>query len=568
MCGIFTYIKNGSLSNNDKELLSAEYKKINHRGPDNSTFIITGKDKIQNYTNKIIEKNTLHNSETSIFIGFHRLAINDLSDIGNQPFISADGNTILVCNGEIYNYKELAEEYNIKLTSNSDCEIILHLCLKIGFIETIKRLDGVFACILYDKLSNVIHVARDPIGVRSLYMGFNSAGEYGFCSEMKGIDNILEHIEQFNPGCVWNSIDMNYTKYYDCKKIYNNTTLNISMDKLSLKSTPSIDVIKENIRNKLIESVRKRIVSERPIGCLLSGGLDSSLIAALLSIEMQKNGKKLKTFSVGLLGSVDLKYAKIVAEYIKSEHHELILSESEMMGGIENTIYQLETWDTTTIRAGTPMFLLSKHIKKNFDTTVIYSGEGSDECSGSYLYFHNAPSCDTFKNETTRLMEDLSHFDVLRCDKSIAGAGLEVRVPFLDKDFLQYYMNIDSNYKMPVYGNIEKYLLRSSFDYGLLPDNILWRVKEGMSDGVSSTEKSWFAIIQDNVKHMYTDENYEKNRQQFLYNKPYSKESLWYREIFNKYYPSRDNIIPYFWLPKWNGNITEPSARVLKIYSK
>ena len=578
MCGIFSYIKNGDLSNIDIEKLINEYNKIQHRGPDNSSYITRGNQYMQygnkKYINKIKKKNLSHNEIKNMFIGFHRLSINDLSENGNQPFISSDNNTILICNGEIYNFKELANKYDIQLTSNSDCEIILQLYLKIGFIETIKQLDGVFACFLYNKLDNIIHVARDPIGVRSLFMGVNINGDYGFCSELKGISSILDYIEQFKPGCTWNNIDKKFIPYYECNKMYKIPQQNISnsitnkMKNLSISLLNNIDIIKKNIKDKLLKSITKRLVSDRPIGCLLSGGLDSSLVAALLSNELQKSGKILKTFSVGLKGSIDLKYAKLVADYIKSDHHELILTEEEMLNGIDATIYQLETWDTTTIRAGTPMFLLSKYIKANFNTTVIYSGEGSDESSGSYLYFHNAPSCTDFKDETIRLMEDLSYFDVLRCDKSVAGAGLEVRVPFLDKDFLHFYMNINSKYKIPSYGNIEKYLLRSSFDYGLLPNEVLWRVKEGMSDGVSSQEKSWFQIIQSHANNIYSDVQFNEHKKKYFYNQPHSKESLWFREIFNKYYTKRHNIIPYYWLPKWSNGITEASARVLNVYSK
>jgi len=485
------------------------------------------------------------------------LAINDLSSDGNQPFISNDGNTILVCNGEIYNYKQLASEYQIELTSNSDCEIIMQLYLKIGFMETIKKLDGIFACVLYDKNTNTISVARDRIGISSLYVGINNNNnDFGFCSELKGIDYLFDDIQHFKPGHIWNSINNTYISYVD-----------EPTDLFLTKSLINIDTIKYQIKTKFIKSIQKRVISDRPIGCLLSGGLDSSIVAALLSNELTKTDKTLKTFSVGLKGSVDIEYARIVADYIKSEHHELILTEKDMLHGIESTIKQLETWDTTTIRAGTPMFLLAEYIKCNFNTTVIYSGEGSDESSGSYLYFHNAPSIPDFHNETKRLMQDLYYFDVLRCHKSIAGAGLEVRVPFLDKDFLDFYMNINPKYKIPSYGNIEKYLLRSSFDYGLLPHDVLWRKKEGMSDGVSSKQNSWYQIIQDYASTIYSDDTFSQLSNKYKINKPHSKESLLFREIFNRFYPKRDNTIPYYWLPKWCGNTTEASARVLDVYN-
>lgn len=558
MCGIFAYIKSDAFTSSDKSNIIQEFNKIKNRGPDNSKHIFFNNTQNINYVkyNKISDKNTYHNKD-NIFFGFHRLAINDLSSDGNQPFISNDGNAILVCNGEIYNYKQLASEYQIDLTSNSDCEIILQLYLKIGFMETIKKLDGIFACVLYDKNTNTISVARDRIGISSLYIGFNKNNNYGFCSELKGLDNLFDNILHFKPGHIWDSVNNTYFSYVD-----------EPTDLFLTQSLINIDTIKEQIKSKFIKSIQKRVISDRPIGCLLSGGLDSSIVAALLSEELIKKGKTLKTFSVGLKGSVDIEYAKIVSKYIKSEHHELILTENDMLEGIDRTIKQLETWDTTTIRAGTPMFLLAEYIKCNFNTTVIYSGEGSDESSGSYLYFHNAPTISDFQNETNRLMQDLYYFDVLRCHKSIAGAGLEVRVPFLDNDFLDFYMNINPKYKIPSYGNIEKFLLRSSFDYGLLPHDVLWRKKEAMSDGVSSQEKSWYKIIQDYSSQIYSDEDFTILSNKYKINKPYSKESLMFREIFNRFYPDRHDTIPYYWLPKWCGNTTEASARVLEVYNK
>lgn len=589
MCGIFTFITKNNFLEKDISKLLLSFSKIKHRGPDNSSWVVypnKSNSDDNTYLNscmndfssmdisennkvmqcKINDKNLYHNNNVpiNIFMGFHRLAINDLSDSGNQPFVM--DNITLICNGEIYNHKELTIAYNIETKSNSDCEVILHLYKKIGFDQTINLLDGVFACVLFDSSKNIVYAARDPIGVRSLYIGFNKNGDYGFCSELKGLSDIMENIRQFTPGCTWNSCSNKYYHYFDHKQIFSNNDMMYDIIHENHYTTMSENDIKKIIRYKFINSIKKRLLSDRPIGCLLSGGLDSSLVAAILSDELKKHNKTLQTFSVGLLGSVDLKYARSVSNYIGSEHHELILTEDEMLAGIEPTIYQLETWDTTTIRAGTPMFLLAKYIKNNFSTTVIYSGEGSDEISGSYLYFHNAPDPISFKKEIVRLVSDLSYYDVLRCDKSIAGAGLEVRVPFLDKDFIQFYMNIEPSLKMPSYGNIEKYLLRSSFDYDILPNDVLWRVKEGMSDGVSSKEKSWYSIIQEHADMIYTDEYFINEKTKYLYNPPEFKEALYYREIFNKYFPGREKTIPYYWLPKWSGDIIEPSARVLSVY--
>jgi asparagine synthase (glutamine-hydrolysing) len=571
MCGIFSIIKSNHIdkpSNNftssEKHQILNEFMKIKHRGPDNTTgiFLNHRHPNVNNICNKITEKNKFHNlnSNSDIFFGFHRLSINDLSENGNQPF-SDEYNNILICNGEIYNYKELAHEYNIKLTSTSDCEIILHLFKKIGFTETIKLLDGVFACLLYDNRNNVVYAARDSIGIRPLYMGSNS-NEYGFCSELKGISTLLSDIVQFTPGCIWNSVDKQFVKYH----------IIVDDTKKSLCNKMTIFELQNQIRNKLINSVKKRLLSDRPIGCLLSGGFDSSIISALLARELDKVGKKLQTFSVGLKDSTDLKYAKTVANYIKSDHYELILTESEMLSGLQDTIKQLETWDVTTIRAGTPMFLLAKHIKANFKTVVIMSGEAADESSGSYLYFKKLFDSISFQQESERLMNDLSYYDVLRVDKSISGAGLECRIPFIDNDFLAFYMNIDAKYKLHTFGCIEKYLLRSSFmNENLLPSNVLWRKKEAFSDGVSSVIRSWHSILQEFCNEQYSDDEctirLNEIKQQSLDTKslPYSKESLLYRDIFCKYYPNNVNIIPYYWVPKFMGDIMEPSARILNI---
>ena len=304
-------------------------------------------------------------------------------------------------------------------------------------------------------------------------------------------------------------------------------------------------------------------MSERPVGCLLSGGLDSSLITALVAKHFKK--EDLCTFSIGFEGSEDLKYAKIVADHLNTRHFEYIVTEQMMIQSIEDVIRDIETYDITTIRASTPMYLLSKYIKNNTDITVLFSGEGSDEASGSYMYFHNAPDSNSFNKETVRLLKDLQYFDVLRSDKSTASNGLEVRVPFLDKEFLQYYMQIDPDLKIPN-GKIEKYLLRKAFDNGLLPDEILWRSKEAFSDGVSSKKKSWFEILQCHINNIITDEEFEESASKYKHNPPKLKEALYYRRIFDKHFSNRDSIIPYYWLPKWNGEINDPSARILNSY--
>ena len=534
MCGIFGFINNISLTNEKLKLLNKMAMRCQHRGPDNT------QDKLIN------EK---------IYLVFHRLMINDVSDRGNQPITHPiDDNLTLICNGEIYNYKDLVENNDFKMKSSSDCEIILHMYKKYGIERTVKSLDGVFAFILVDKTNDLIWAARDPIGVRSMFIGENEDSTC-LASELKslvdGDNSLVDNIRQFPPGHYYNVGNKTFTKYYN----YVYPTI----------SDTDTDNIMKNIKKMLYKATEKRLLSDRKIGCLLSGGLDSSLIAGILCKFYPAS--ELSTFSVGLEGSVDLKHAKMVADYLGTDHHEVVVTEEEMLNTLEEDIYMIESYDTTTVRASTPMYILSKYIRDNTDVVVIFSGEGSDESSGSYMYFHNAPNSDEFKKETVRLMEDLCYFDVLRCDKSTAGAGLEVRVPFLDKDFLQYYLSIKPELKMPKTFEIEKYLLRKAFeDEKLIPSEVLWRMKEGMSDGVSSKKKAWYQIIQEKVSKEMSDRVFGILGNNYTHNPPLIKESMYYREIFEEYYNDCSKTIPYYWLPKWSGDITEPSARVLNCY--
>ena len=542
MCGIFAYISETPITDERKETLTKELYKSQHRGPDNTQIYST----------------------EYVFLGFHRLSINGIEN-GNQPMQHPDHSDIyMVCNGEIYNYKELAKKYNITLTTGSDCEIILHLYKLIGFNETITQLDGVFGVVVFDQQKHVVYAARDPIGVRSLYIG-RQGHDVMIASEMKSIHTLSDTLQQFPVGHTW-SMTMGlpastfaFELYYPMNTLYYDNTQTRS-DETN---------IMESIYTLFNKAVEKRLMSDKPIGCLLSGGFDSSIVAALLAKHFTPENP-LHTFSIGLQGSPDLKYAKIVANFIGSKHHEVVVTEEEMLNHIEEDIKQIESYDTTTVRASVPMYILSKYIKKNTDITVVYSGEGSDEASGSYLYFHNAPNAIAFKDETVRLMKDLSYYDVLRCDKSIAGAGLEVRVPFLDKEFLRMYMNVSPDKKMPTTYGMEKYLLRKSFEsYNLLPKEVLWRMKEGMSDGVSSQTRGWYEIIQERAATLYTDEDFKTLSATYTFNPPMFKEALWFRDIFTKYYPKREQETPYYWLPKWSGDLVEPSARALEgVYKK
>ena len=527
MCGIFGFFGSGTITQELRDTLFAEGNKIQYRGPDNTKELVID----------------------SMYLMFHRLCINDLTDKGSQPInLEMYPNIILLCNGEIFNYDDIMKEENFSVYSKSDSEIIIHLYVKYGIEETLHRLNGDYAFILIDLEKDKKYVARDPFGVRSLYIGRTDKDEVVVGSELKCLNKLCLGAEQFEPGC--------YMELGGIKKRFYNYEYKTILE-------VHVDVVIK-IREKLEASVQRRLLTERPFGCLLSGGLDSSIIAAILT--KYNKGDRLKTFSVGLRGSEDLKYARIVAEHLNTEHHELILDEDEMFNAIDSVIYHIESYDTTTVRASIPMFLLTKYIKENFDIKVLFSGEGSDEASGSYLYFRNAPSKESFYEETIRLLKDLNYFDVLRGEKSIASWGLEGRVPFLDKEFIDYYMSIDPELKIPARWNgVEKFLLRVAFEHDL-PNNIVWRTKEAFSDGVSSKRESWYSIIQRKVDKQISDAEFYKGIKKCVHNVPYLKESLYYREIFSNNYGGFEETIPYLWLPKWCGNIKDPSARILQCY--
>ena len=504
MCGIFFSLSNKDLLN--KDLLKKLSDQCSHRGPDNTTTV------------------DLSFLDKDIFINFHRLSINGLNTKSNQPF--QNDKAILICNGEIYNYRELAIKYNIDLLTDSDCEIILHLYDKVDYNTLLNELDGVFSFVLFDKVNSVILIGHDPFGVRSLYW-CKEDDRLCVASEMKCLVGISEKIEFFPPG--------SYSTY------------NVKTKELVVKNYyhftyPKIDYMYDDIprmiKQELEKAVDKRMISDRPIGCLLSGGLDSSIIAYLLSQKIDN----LKTFSIGLEGSPDLEHSKIVAEYLQTDHTTVIVSEMEMLQAIEKTIQQIESYDTTTIRASVPMYLLSEYIRDNTDIKVIFSGEGSDEASGSYLYFHKAPTPEDFQEECIRLLKDVHYFDVLRGDKTTSGAGLEIRVPFFDKNFMKFYMSIDPKHKV-VKDGMEKYLLRKAFETDL-PEQVLWRRKDGFSDGVSKNENPWYEII-----NRYSQENYNLS------------ENEMYQMFYDKYYLNLKTI-PYLWLPKWIDE-SNPSGRLI-----
>jgi asparagine synthase (glutamine-hydrolysing) len=531
MCGIFAY-----LSSNEK--IKENYGKISHRGPDSSKHI------------------TIPFNNTQLFLGFHRLAINGLDEISNQPMKDVENTVVLICNGEIFNYKELIQEHQFEneYTSNSDCEIIIHLYKKYGIEITCQLLDGEFSFILVDLRDNTLYIARDQLGIRSLYWDYEyeSTISLSVCSELKGINEISVHPVQFPPAHYWSSKTNKTVPFFN----YVSPIINESEDEII-----------QNIRFLFEKAVNKRLMSDRDVACLLSGGLDSSTVAALVAKNYKKTGDgRLNTYSIGLKGSVDLYYADLMSKHIKSHHTNIELTEEDFLNAIDKTIKQIESYDTTSVRASVGNYLVSLYIKENSDDKVIFCGDVSDEIFASYRGFSGEHDDAEFYSENVKMLNHIHYFDVLRSDKTISGAGLEARVPFGDKDFIEYVMKIPAKHKMFNKTRMEKYLFRRAFA-DILPDEILWRRKEAFSDGVSSMERSWFQIIKEFVDTKYSDDDFDRLSKTYTHNQPYDKESLFYREIFEKYYPNMDYTIPYFWRHPFSTQI-DPSARLLSNYTE
>lgn len=577
MCGIFfvqNFLNPDTIQKYKKSLVENlksyqnDFSKISHRGPDNSIFL----------------NDRQFSNNYACFWGFHRLSINGQTPESNQPFFIK--NCRLICNGEIYNFRDLIKEFHLEgeYKSKSDCEIIIHLYKKIGIRDMLCRLDGVFAFVLHDYDTNTTYVARDPVGVRSLFI---SGHDYTYSntmivsSELKGINECFRpNAKQFPPGCyaVYSKTEfdaastpfLNFYSYYENVYITQNSAAGATGQVERIYNYPTVEDTEENICKNIAtlfeEAVVKRLMSERKVGALLSGGLDSSSVVAIMCRHMP--AKDLNTYSIGLKGSTDLVWARKVADFLGTNHHEVCLTEEEFLGAIEETIQQIESYDTTSVRASVPNYLVSKYIAANTEDCVIYCGDMSDEIFGSYRGFMKAQTDEDFKRENERMVRDVCYFDLLRSDKSISGAGLEARVPFADKKFLQYVMSIPPRYKMFSDERIEKYIFRKAFN-GLLPDDILLRRKEAFSDGVSGHERSWFQIIRDYIDTKVTDEEYNKYKEFIgytnVYNAPYDKESFYYRTIFEKLYTGCEKTIPYFWRHPFCEE-KDPSARLLTCY--
>ena len=542
MCGIFSYLgKNFSFAE-----LVALSNKIKHRGPDSSNNV------------------SLYFDDKQFFLGFHRLAINGLDEISNQPLMDNDNEIYLIANAEIFNYKELIKENSFDYITNSDCEVIIHMYKKYGIDETCKKLDGEFAFLLVDLAKKVFYVARDQLGVRSLYWMKND-DEFVLSSEVKALTD-FSGVKQFPIGSYWSSDSNEIVRYYNFVGDIDESIFSFGVEGRKRDYFSETDFSEEeickNLRELFIKAVEKRMLSERKVACLLSGGLDSSTVSAI--VAKMVGDYNLNTYSIGMKGATDLKYAESMAKYIKSNHVNIELDETEFLDAIEKTIYQIESYDTTSVRASVGNYLVSLYIKEHSDDTVIFCGDVSDEIFASYRGFSGEHSDDDFYAENVKMLNNIQYFDILRSDKGISGAGLEARVPFADKDFIDYVMKLPPSLKKFNKDRMEKYLFRKAFEE-YMPHDILWRRKEAFSDGVSSTERSWFQIIKEFIDKKYSDDEYEMLRKKYTWNMPYDKESLFYREIFEKYYPNKADLIPYFWRHPFSTQL-DPSARLLSSY--
>lgn len=479
-------------------------------------------------------------------MGFHRLSIMGLSEEGMQPF-SLKGD-YLVCNGEIYGFrkvkKELSEKYTFK--SDSDCEVLLPMYREYG-LDMFAMLDAEFALILYDSKKDTYIAARDPIGIRPLFYGISKRGSMLFASEAKNLIGLTEKINPFPPGHYY--ADGIFVCYNDISKV----------DRVC---EDNLETVCKNIHDKLVYAIEKRLDSDVPVGFLLSGGLDSSLVCAVAANML---GKPIRTFAIGMgKDAIDLKYAKEVAEYINSDHTEVVVSEQDILDSLEEVVSLLGSYDITTIRASMGMYLVCKQIHKTTDIRVLLTGEISDEIFG-YKYTDFAPSPRAFQEEAEKRIREIYMYDVLRADRCISSNSLEARVPFGDLDFVKYVMSIDPEKKINIYGK-GKYLLRHAFEGDYLPDSILYREKAAFSDAMGH---SMVDCLKLSAEEKYTDDEFEEGKKQYSFAQPFTKESYLYRELFEKYYPGQAEMVKDFWMPnkEWEGcNVNDPSARVLSNY--
>lgn len=528
MCGLVAF------SGDTKTLPDFEtvFKQLVHRGPDDH------------------EIHPINNGEATL--SFHRLAIMDPTQKGHQPFVDSENGNVVMCNGEIYNYETLKHDYQstYNFKSHSDCEVLVPMFRDLGIERMCQHLDAEFALVVWDNTHKKLVAGRDPIGIRPLFYGYTDEGKIMFASELKVLAPFCKKTEAFPPG-----------HYFDGDKFVQ------YRDLTTVAQYASKDLEKhfKDIREKLIEGVRKRLVADVPVGFLLSGGLDSSLVCGIAQHLLKK---PITTFSVGLdHNPIDIGYAKIVADYLKCDHHEVYFNKNDTLGVLDKLIWHLETWDITTVRASIGMYLVCKYIHENSKIKVVLTGEISDELFG-YKYTDFAPSAEAFQKEAKKRVDELYMYDVLRADRCISANSLEARVPFGDLDFVQTVMEMNPELKLNT-TSIGKWLLRKAFEgTKFIPDEILWREKAAFSDAVGH---SMVDYLKEYAEQKYTDKAVEAAKEKYPHGTPFTKESLLYRDIFEKHFKGQSHTIKDFWMPnkEWNNcNVTDPSARVLPNYGK
>ncbi len=521
MCSIMGYCSDSA----DLELFKEGFDRTISRGPDDTRILDTG-----------------HG-----ILGFHRLAIMGLTDEGMQPFSLNDN--VLVCNGEMYGFRPVKKELEKKgyvFQSDSDCEILLPLYQEYG-TDMFAMLDAEFAMILYDGQTQSYLAARDPIGIRPLYYGYDKDGAIIFASEAKNLVGLCDRIMPFPPGHYYK--DGEFICYRDITEV-------------TKVCTDDLETICHNIHDKLCAGIEKRLDSDAPLGFLLSGGLDSSLVCA---VSAKLLDRPIRTFAIGMSeDAIDLKYAKEVADYVGSDHTEVIITKEQVIEALPDVIKALGTYDITTIRASIGMYLVCKAIHETTDVRVLMTGEISDELFG-YKYTDFAPSPEEFQKESVKRIHEIHMYDVLRADRCISVHSMEARVPFGDLDFASYVMSIDPAKKMNTY-NKGKYLLRHAFEGDYLPYDILMREKAAFSDAVGH---SMVDYLKEYAQQKYSDAEFKEKRAAYTHAAPFTKESLMYREIFEEYYPGQSQMVTDFWMPnrEWEGcDVDDPSARVLSNY--
>jgi len=494
MCGIYAHFHNSNPRRSTHWIRS-----LKHRGPDGTVIVQLPK----------------------ITLGFTHLQIN-----GSQSQPLTTGNWWILCNGEIFNHVKLENDMELAPPPNSsDCWILPYLFDAFGFNHVCQQLDGEFAMIAYNSLTNTLYAYRDPFGVRPLYIGKSYRGIV-VASEMKVMKNCKN---------VWHVLPGACTSISSDNSI---STMKYYIPTIEKKISTDFEMATTMVRQTLIDAVKKRCMSDRPVGALLSGGLDSSIICSILANQCLRDKSQLKTFSIGMEGSTDLLHARIMSKFLNSDHHEIVVTSDDFMEAIDSVIYSIESYDTTTVRASVGNWLVGRYISNHSDCKVIFNGDGSDELFGGYLYFHKAPDDSEFEKETARLLSEIHMFDVLRSDRCMAAHGLETRTPFLDIDLVSLIHKLPTQYLRPSSTQQEKFILREAFKE-FLPDAIYSRRKEAFSDGVNESNTSWFSDIVDEKRYYY--------------------------ETFNKYYPDRVPI-PHYWMPSWSPEATDPSARTLNIY--